>query len=120
MRFTAQNILSIGQIKSICSLSANNNRLSYDKKQILTLPLLLPFSVNEQSNDVLRDKWDSLTSWYVPKLEKVNIAGSVVVFVKYGEIVAKKMYGFQDEDTCKPISLKVEKFSFFCALERNF
>ena len=75
------------------------------QKHILTLLLLLPFLVNGQSSDEFRDKWDSLTSWYVPRLEEVNIIGNGIVFVKDGEIVAEKMYGFQDMDTREPISL---------------
>ncbi len=75
------------------------------RKQIAIALLSLPFIAHGQGSNEFLDKWDSLMSWYEPRLTKVNIIGNGMVVVKNSEIVAENMYGFQDQDTREPITL---------------
>jgi hypothetical protein len=46
--------------------------------------------------------WNSVTSSHKKELQKINIIGNGIAFIKNGKIIAESMNGFQDKETLEP------------------
>jgi CubicO group peptidase (beta-lactamase class C family) len=49
--------------------------------------------------------WHSVTSTHKKELEKINVIGNGIAFIKNGKIIAQSMNGFQDKETLVPIDI---------------
>jgi CubicO group peptidase (beta-lactamase class C family) len=76
-------------------------------KRLLTTTLLLVTGwLSAQVPEPFGPRWDSLVTAYHAQLDRVNIVGSSIFFIRNGEIVAKALHGYQDQDTREPITLR--------------